>query len=206
MATIITHAVVGAALGKACPGYGSERRFFYLATLLAAMPDFDALGFRFGIPYGDLWGHRGITHSVAFALLVSLVAILLFYRRVPRFSRGWWILWAVLAAMPLSHVLTDMFTDATYGVALLAPFSAERFWFDWRPIPAAHMSVRTFFSNGGLGVLAFEALWLWLPAAVLASAAWFIRRRRAEALAGGSDPTLPPRAQNNTRRTHSLDR
>jgi inner membrane protein len=206
MATIVTHAVVGAALAKACPGLGTGWRFCALATLLAAMPDFDALGFRFGIQYGDLWGHRGITHSLAFALLVSLLAVVLFYRKVPRFSRGWWLIWAVLAAMPLSHLIVDMFTDATYGVALLAPFSAERFWFAWRPIPAAHMRLRTFFSNGGLGVLAFEALWLWLPAAVPASAAWFIRRRRRASLAGGSDPTLPRRAQNNTGRAQRIER
>jgi len=44
-------------------------------VLCSVIPDLDAIGFRFGIHYGDFWGHRGFTHSLIFAaLLAGLVA------------------------------------------------------------------------------------------------------------------------------------
>jgi len=37
------------------------------------------IGVRFGIHYGDFWGHRGFTHSLVFAaLLAGAVAVVLF--------------------------------------------------------------------------------------------------------------------------------
>jgi hypothetical protein len=37
-------------------------------SALSMLPDLDVIGFRLGVKYADPWGHRGATHSVAFAL------------------------------------------------------------------------------------------------------------------------------------------
>jgi inner membrane protein len=46
------------------PGIG---RLCLVGAVCAALPDIDVIGFRFGIDYGALLGHRGFTHSLAFA-------------------------------------------------------------------------------------------------------------------------------------------
>ena len=46
------------------------RAFAY--ALLALLPDVDALGLSFGIPYGSPLGHRGATHSLVAAGVVGL--------------------------------------------------------------------------------------------------------------------------------------
>jgi hypothetical protein len=38
----------------------------------STIPDLDVMGFRFGIHHGDFWGHRGFTHSLAFAAVLAL--------------------------------------------------------------------------------------------------------------------------------------
>ncbi len=35
------------------------------------IPDLDAIGFWLGVPYKSFFGHRGFTHSIAFAVLLS---------------------------------------------------------------------------------------------------------------------------------------
>jgi len=54
----------------------------------SVMPDLDVIGFRFGIRYGDFWGHRGFTHSLLFAaLLATPMAFIGFWRRLPSIGR-----------------------------------------------------------------------------------------------------------------------
>ena len=45
------------------------------------IPDIDVIGFRFGIHYGDFWGHRGFTHSLVFAALLAGAVALILSRR-----------------------------------------------------------------------------------------------------------------------------
>ena len=35
------------------------------------IPDLDVIGFSFGIQYADMLGHRGLTHSIFFAILLG---------------------------------------------------------------------------------------------------------------------------------------
>ena len=69
-------------------------------------------------------------------------------------------------------------TDGGLGVAYFAPFSNARYFLPWRPILVSPISVAGFFDARGLRVLASEAVWIWLPCAVFAAAAWLLRRRR----------------------------
>src|SRR2546422_11757404 len=74
MPTVVTHAVSAAALTSAFPVRCVPPRLIILGAICAMTPDVDVFGFRFGIAYGALWGHRGLTHSLAFALCLSVLA------------------------------------------------------------------------------------------------------------------------------------
>jgi inner membrane protein len=57
------------------------KRVWVAGAVCSVLPDFDVVGFRFGIRYADFWGHRGFTHSLIFAaLLAGAVAIMAFRR------------------------------------------------------------------------------------------------------------------------------
>src|SRR2546421_10633204 len=74
MPSIPTHFLVGATLGQvAGPRLRSDWRFWAVALVCSALPDVDVIGFGFGVRYGDLWGHRGMTHSILFAVVAGIV-------------------------------------------------------------------------------------------------------------------------------------
>jgi inner membrane protein len=66
----------------------------------------------------------------------------------------------------------DAATDGGLGVALLAPFDAERVFFPFRPIAVSPIGASAFVSARGAAVLASELLWIWLPFALLGLALW----------------------------------
>jgi len=67
-------------------------------------------------------------------------------------------------------------TDGGLGVAFFSPFDNHRYFLPWTPIRVSPIGLGRFFSHRGLEVLQSELLWIWLPAAVLAIAAWVVRR------------------------------
>lgn len=77
-----------------------------------------------------------------------------------------------------SHGLLDTLTDGGRGIALLAPWSGERFFAPWQPVAVSPIGLRRFLSARGVEVLASEATWIWLPASVLGATIWWLRRRR----------------------------
>jgi inner membrane protein len=120
-------------------------------SFLSLLPDADVIGFRFGIKYADPWGHRGATHSLAFALGVALFIGLL----APVFRLRAWRTAVVAALVVSSHALLDSFTDGGLGCALLWPFKNHRYFAPWSPIPVAPIG-RRFFSRDGLPVALTE--------------------------------------------------
>ena len=81
--------------------------------------------------------------------------------------------------MTASHGVLDAMTDGGIGVALLAPFDTRRYYLPWRPIVVSPLGLRPFLSAWGMAVLASEAVWVWLPAALFAAAACCLTRPRA---------------------------
>jgi inner membrane protein len=71
--TILTHAVAGVAIGQVLAPCSRRGEITWIAAACAVLPDADVLGFRLGIPYGDLFGYRGFTHSIFFAGVVAFV-------------------------------------------------------------------------------------------------------------------------------------
>ena len=82
MASAITHAVVGVALAQAGRREWRQRWIYWvLAVICSVLPDIDVVGFRLGIHYQDLWGHRGMTHSLLFAAIMGIVVALCDWKR-----------------------------------------------------------------------------------------------------------------------------
>src|SRR5215813_6018159 len=114
MPTIIAHAAVGwtAAnlLGAAAP-VPLRHRIAKAAAVLAILPDIDVYAFRLGIPYQHPFGHRGMTHSLVFAVAASALAWTICRRR----ERLPATLGVALLVAAASHPLLDMLTDGGLG-------------------------------------------------------------------------------------------
>lgn len=186
MPSPFTHAFAGLALGTVMvPG---SPRWIAAGVALAILPDADFIGFKLGIPYASMLGHRGLSHSLLFAACVSTAVVLVARwrrraapaeragRATPPLPR---LLWPYLVLAALSHGLLDALTNGGLGIAFFAPFSAERHFFPWRPIVVAPLSVRRFFANRGVVVIASELAVVWIPGLALATVAWWVRRHRA---------------------------
>ena len=130
-------------------------------------PDLDVNAFRFGIPYEDPLGHRGVFHSLPFAaFFASLLTLLIFARARPGASRL--ATWLYLFLATASHGVLDTFTDGGLGVALWCPLECSRHFAPFRPIAVSPLGIDAFLSVRGFDVLASELLWVWLPCGVLA--------------------------------------
>ncbi|MDD5577725.1 MAG: metal-dependent hydrolase [Methylobacter sp.] len=174
MASAFSHAVVAVALSK---GFRIEKtgiRSFLLGIFCAIAPDLDVIGFRYGVQYGDVWGHRGITHSLFFSAGLSLILTLLFYFRSPAtlMSRAFLYLFACGS----SHGLLDALTNGGLGVAFFSPFNTARYFFGFRPIAVSPIGVHQFFTERGAQVLISEFKWIWLPSLVFVAAVSLFER------------------------------
>ena len=136
---------------------------------VSLLPDADVIGFRFGVAYADPWGHRGASHSLTFALGVGLLAWLIARpAKLPPHRTA-----LLAAAVVASHPLLDTLTDGGLGCALLWPFSTERFFAPWTPLPVAPIG-RAFLSGEGLHCATVELLALF---PLLVYACWPRRAR-----------------------------
>jgi inner membrane protein len=155
----IGHVMVGAAAARF--GRTGQRPLWaplssgVVWSFLSLLPDGDVIGFRLGVAYADPWGHRGATHSFAFALLVAAVVwIVARVGRVPATRTS-----VIALVVVASHGLLDTLTDGGLGCALLWPFSNRRFFAPWTPLPVAPIG-RAFASLRGLQVALVELVLL----------------------------------------------
>lgn len=182
MASLFGHIAASTALGYAFFPKQVRPATLLVAGFCAFAPDLDVLGFRFGIPYGSQWGHRGWTHSIVFAVVFGVLAGWMFRQiirsretHIRNTSLTYLLLWLVLST--LSHPLLDMMTNGGRGCALWWPFHPDRIFFPFRPIQVSPMSIGGFISEWGLAVLASEAIWIGLPALGLVWAVRLLRKR-----------------------------
>jgi len=167
MPTILSHPAV--ALG-ARPWF---RDAITTPVLIAGLfgtvvPDADVAGLGNGVAYGSMFGHRGFTHSIVFALLVS--SILLPLTRAPRKLAAF----AYIFLSTMSHGVLDAFTNGGRGVGFLAPFSNHRFFAPWRPIKVSPIGT----THRLLPVFMSELKWVWLPMLIVFVAGALAMRRR----------------------------
>jgi inner membrane protein len=176
VATLLTHALVGAALTPVGPRVVPRGRLILALVVVSVLPDLDVLSFALGVPYSHPLGHRGFSHSLLFASLIAYLAARFGFPSVPRPSRAWWRLFAVLVAAAASHGLLDALTDGGLGVGFLLPFSSERFFLPFRPLVVSPIGLHAFLSGSGWEVLRSEARYVWLPLAALGLATLAMRR------------------------------
>jgi inner membrane protein len=157
--TIFTHPAIPLAVRAVAGGASIPRRLLVAAAIASVLPDLDAIGHLAGVPYASTFGHRGFTHSLTFALLAGLAVVPLAGRL--RAGRGW--AFGLVFVSCASHGLLDALTDDGLGVAFLSPFSDERYFLPWRPIPAAPIGLTRVFSASELHVFGAELLFVWLP-------------------------------------------
>jgi inner membrane protein len=176
LASLFSHAVAALGIGACFDRSGTPKRVWAVGAFCSVIPDFDVIGFRFGIHYSDFWGHRGFTHSLVFAALLATAALAIGFRReTPGLGR--FPLWIYFFLATASHGLLDAMTDGGLGVAFFSPFNNTRYFLPWKPIRVSLIGVGRFSTSRGLEVVRSEMLWIWLPAALLVVSAWLVRRR-----------------------------
>jgi inner membrane protein len=158
------HVAIGMAAGRLyrVREPDSKTLAFRMFALSAAslLPDADVISFGLGIPYKAPFGHRGASHSIVAALALGVLAGFLGAWQARRADRAWhrgMKVALVGALVALTHGPLDAMTDGGRGIALLWPFTSERFFFPWRPIPVAPIGIH-FLSREGLRVARFELL------------------------------------------------
>jgi inner membrane protein len=171
MTTIYTHAAAGLAIAAIATPRRMAWPYWCLAATLPVLPDLDSFSLSSS---NSVWGHRGFTHSLAFALAAGLLSAALtgWYLRV-----GFWRLTLVFFLVTASHPLLDMLTRAGSGVALWWPFSDERIGSEaWGFIPLADFAM-TWPDPHRSRALQAELLYVWLPLALAVAPTLFVRHR-----------------------------
>ena len=184
MPTVFSHAAIGFSAAKgAAEATAPNTRIVIASMALSALPDADALFFGV-IPYNHPFGHRGFTHSLFFAALIGSLVAFLFSRADWAPAHSFLPLACFFAAATASHGFFDAMTDGGLGVAFFAPFNNSRFFFPWRPIPVAPMSLEGLMNPRGLQVIRVEAelFWTFTIGAVI----WDRRTKWRVAVAGAS--------------------
>ncbi|HEV2396630.1 MAG TPA: metal-dependent hydrolase [Candidatus Sulfotelmatobacter sp.] len=180
MPSSLTHAVAAAAISATFYRPGVPKRVWIAGILCSMLPDIDVIGFRVGIPYGDFWGHRGFTHSLAFAALLAAILTVVVRARAQISS---FALFSYLFLATASHGLLDAMTNGGLGVAFFSPFSNRRYFFPWRPIRVSPIGVSRFFGAKAVAILHNEILWVWLPSLVVIAAVMVSLRFRERSTA-----------------------
>lgn len=162
MASAFAHAIAATAIGSLLGVPWRLWGTLALGMFCAVVPDLDVIGFWLGIPYEHPLGHRGLSHSIAFAAAASFALLQIAYRdssRVERRRLGWFFFLAMS-----SHGLLDAMTNGGIGVAFFAPFDNTRYFFPFRPIEVSPLEPHRFFTRWGLTVLTTEFIWVGIPA------------------------------------------
>lgn len=177
MASLITHPAIPLSLGLALGKKHIPVKVLLIGILFSMLPDADVIAFRFGIPYEHMLGHRGVTHSIAFAAIISALAAWVLHAWRVTYLRTFIFLFIAC----VSHGILDAMTSGGLGVGFFIPLNDERYFLPFRPIRVSPLGVKAFLSAWGVQVLLSELKWIWLPCGVFAMMAICLRRSQARA-------------------------
>ena len=167
MASAFSHILVALALGQGQPWARWPFKFWGLSILCSVLPDVDVVGLALGIPYEHMLGHRGLTHSLTFALVMSLLVVRTGFPSVYLGSWIWWSLVTHFFLVTASHGVLDALTNGGLGIAFFAPFDNSRYFFPWTPLKVSPIGISEFFTTYGVEVLMSELVWVGLPVGVV---------------------------------------
>ncbi|PCJ59010.1 MAG: hypothetical protein COA79_11670 [Planctomycetota bacterium] len=167
MPTLFTHAFVAYGVNKIAPKFEGGKRCAMYSLICSVLPDIDVIGFGFGIKYGDVLGHRGLSHSLMFAFVLSVGLTFLLFSTKKYSSKDRLFVFILLFISTASHGVLDAFTNGGLGVGFFSPFENSRYFFSWQPMEASPINAIHFMSNHGLRVMVSEFVFVWLPMMVL---------------------------------------
>lgn len=184
VASLFTHVFTAAALSAvAAPRVGFSKSLV-LGMVSAVLPDADMLGYYAGVPSKSMFGHRGLTHSLVFALAWTLC--LSWFLRRDALGPGGKLRRSLYFFLCIaSHGVLDALSTGRHGVAFFAPFENGRHLLPGNVIPIAPLGVQNLFTPRGWTVFRSELLIVWLPLGALALLSWY-GRTRARGAAGSS--------------------
>ncbi len=171
MASVFGHGIVGFTLAKVIDKHHAKW-LIILAVLSTILPDFDVIGFKFGIPYAHPMGHRGFSHSILFSVVWAFILMMTLGRK----NKGVWFL--VIFLSTLSHGLLDAMTSGGEGVGFLIPFDNSRFFFPFRGVQVSPIGVEAFFSEWGMRVLFSEFKYIFIPSFLILAVRFLICRTK----------------------------
>ncbi|HEV8264890.1 MAG TPA: metal-dependent hydrolase, partial [Gemmatimonadales bacterium] len=193
MASAPTHIVATTAIAAFFHRPRVPWHLWFFGALLAVAPDLDVFAPRVGVAYRELVAHRGLSHSLLTAAVVSGLVVMLFYRSGagPLRTKGVWLFLFLAMA---SHGVLDALTKGGLGVAFFAPFEAKRYFFSYRPLAVSPLSIQAFLTSRGLAILINEMRWVWAPSVGLAATVLMLRSwLRPRRVTAKPRPTVKPR-------------
>ena len=123
----LTHIVLGACIGEATAGKSLGRKAMVAGALAQSIPDIDFIAYFWLDQTDNLLVHRGITHSIIFAIAVtaglSAATKKIFHKRKFTWRQGLWLFGLNI----FCHLFIDAFN--AYGVGWFEPFAHNRFSF-----------------------------------------------------------------------------
>ena len=138
-----------------------------VAAICGAIPDIDILGW-FHVPNSSILGHRALTHSLSFALVVGAIAAWWMFRATYQKSTLFRLFVTFTLAIA-THGVLDALSEYSVGIEFFAPFSQHRYRFTWQPL--------TDYQNVGvLRAILDEVRWVLLPACCVTQIGWRVRR------------------------------
>lgn len=137
-----------------------------ISIICSVFPDVDVLGYKYGVLYDSLWGHRGFTHSLVFSFLLPSLFTLFFLKKNTPLHITLKI-FIIFLVSSVSHSILDAFTNGGLGVAFFSPFSEERIFFDYQPIQVSSFRVSDFLTARGLSVIKSEIIFILLPTVLI---------------------------------------
>jgi inner membrane protein len=124
----LTHIVLGAVIGEGIAGKKIGKQALLIGALAQSLPDIDSVASLWLNSTDDLLAHRGITHSILFAILSSLIlaAIFRWVHRTKDMAYRQWIIF--LGTEIFTHILLDACNN--YGTGWFEPFNHYRVSFN----------------------------------------------------------------------------
>lgn len=124
----LTHTVLGACLGEVIAGKKLGKKAMLIGALANNLPDIDVITSLWTGPAKELLVHRGITHSILFAVIVSPLLAYAFQKKFKSYDISF-TRWLILIGSGLFiHILMDAFTS--YGTGWFEPFNHYRVSFN----------------------------------------------------------------------------
>jgi len=124
----LTHVVLGACISEAMLGRKLGKKAMLLGAVAQSLPDIDFIAALWMGPAQNLLAHRGITHSILFAIIITALSAFLlkrFYRSRDITTSKWaWLIGLNIFV----HIFIDAFN--AYGVGWFEPFSQYRVSFN----------------------------------------------------------------------------